>query len=194
MSNSENKDYRQAEKRVKAIKGFYINLLIYFIANAVLVYINLVYTPDVHWFWYSILSWGIGMLLYGIVVFHGIPFMNSNWEEQKVIALIEKANNKEGSINNILSKQAQHNRAKKRVRALRNFYRHLVAYTVISIILLLLILMGIREYVVFGIAFGWTVGFIIHFFKVFGVSLFLGKSWEEQKLKGLMEEEKKYYK
>lgn len=182
--------YKQAEKKVKAIKGFYFNLLIYIITNAALIYVNFIYSPHFHWFWYSVLSWGMGMLLYGMIVFGYMPFMDKNWEERKLKELMGKEKNIAP-----LNKQIQYDRAKSRVRALRNFYRHLTAYVLIIIILLILLLIGLQTeqdlfvYIACGTALGWTIGLVIHIFKVFGTSLFMGKNWEERKLIELMAEE-----
>ncbi|KAF2516846.1 2TM domain-containing protein [Flavobacterium salilacus subsp. salilacus] len=190
--------YIQAEKKVTAIKGFYFNLLIYIITNSILIYFNLVYNSHFHWVWYSVLLWGIGMLLYGIVVFGYIPFMNRNWEERKLRELIEKENFKEQDINNVaapLNKQIQYDRAKNRVRALRNFYRHLTAYILVIIVLLVVIWIGLQTgqdlfmYIAYGTALGWSIGLIVHVSKVFGTSLVMGKGWEERKLRALMEKE-----
>ena len=50
--NNKHEAYKQAEKKIAAIKGFYINLFIYFISNAALIYVNLKYGPHFQWFWY----------------------------------------------------------------------------------------------------------------------------------------------
>lgn len=190
----DNQEYNQAFKRVKNIKGFYINLLIYLITNAVMIYINLKYSPDFHWFWYSVLSWGAGLLLYGMKVFGYIPFMSSNWEEKKLMELIAKG---EGTANtdDPLSKQIQYDYAKKRVRALRNFYRHLTAYIIVIAIVAILLSVGLQSgqdifvYIAYGTALGWTIGLIIHIAVVYRTSLFMGKNWEQKKIQELVQKE-----
>ncbi|WP_240339618.1 2TM domain-containing protein [Flavobacterium arcticum] len=202
MKSEQNKHetYKQAEKKVKAIKGFYFNLLIYIITNSILIYINLIYSGDFNWVWYSVLLWGIAMLLYGMLVFGYMPFMNRNWEERKLKELIGNKDVKEEAVNTVtvpLNNQIHYDRTKKRVRALRNFYRHLTAYVVVIIVLLVLLWVGVQTeqdlfiYIACGTALGWSIGLVIHIFKVFGTSLFMGKNWEERKLIELMEEENK---
>ncbi len=195
-NNNKHNAYKEAEKKVRDIKGFYINLLIYFITNAVLIYVNLKYGAHFQWFWYSVLLWGAGMLLYGMKVYGRIPYMERNWEERKLNELIAKeedANNIGGALN----KQIQHDRAKKRVRALRNYYRHITAYVIVIILLLALYAAGVQTgqdtfiYIAYGTAAGWTIGLIIHIFGIYGTSLFMSKSWEERKLRELIEEENK---
>ncbi len=202
MKSEQNKHeaYKQAEKKVKAIKGFYFNLLIYIITNSILIYINLIYNGDFNWVWYSVLLWGIGMLLYGMIVYGCMPFMNRNWEERKLRELIGNKDVNEEAANTVtapLNKQIQYDRAKKRVRALRNFYRHLTAYVLVIIVLLVLLWVGMQTqqelfvYIAYGTALGWSIGLIIHVLKVFGTSLFMGKNWEDRKLAALMQEDKK---
>jgi hypothetical protein len=38
-------------------------------------------------------------------------------------------------------------------------------------------------------AFGWGIGLVFHAIKVFGLSPFFGKNWEERKIKEYMEED-----
>jgi hypothetical protein len=196
--NTTQKAYKEARKKVKAIRGFYFNLLVYIAAHLVFIYFNLIYNLQFNWFWYSILLWGIGMAVYGMIVFDSMPFMKRNWEEQKLRELIgnkeeKKGNDAEGQLN----EQILYNRAKKKIHALRNFYRHLTAYIVVIILLLVLLWVGFQKkqdlfiYIAYGAAFGWSIGLLIHIFKVFGVSFLIGKNWEELKLIELIQEENK---
>ena len=141
---------------------------------------------------------GTGMLLYGLKVYGCIPFMSSGWEKQKVKELIEKENGQEEDIHNVrvpLNKQIQYDLIKKRVRALRNFYRHITAYVIVIVVLLGLLSLGLQigqdlfVYIAYGTAFGWTMGLIVHIFGLYGTSLFMGKNWEERKLRELIKEE-----
>lgn len=190
----DNQEYNEAFKRVKEIKGFYINLLIYFITHAILIYVNLKYSAGFHWFWYSVLFWGAGLLLYGMKVFGYIPFMDSNWEEKKLLNLMKKADRTENA-DDPLSKQIQYDYAKKRVRALRNFYRHLTAYIIVITFVSVLLAIGVQSgqdifvYIAYGTALGWTIGLIIHIIVVYRTSLFMGKNWEQKKIQELIQKE-----
>lgn len=76
--------YKRAKKKVQEIKGFYLNLMCYCLIIPILVYINLTYSPGFHWFWFSALGWGTGVLFHGISAFNVIPFLGCDWEERKM--------------------------------------------------------------------------------------------------------------
>ncbi|GGB86066.1 hypothetical protein GCM10007424_27650 [Flavobacterium suaedae] len=188
--------YNKAVERIKTIKGFYFNLLIYIVTNAILIYINLKYSPQFQWFWYSVVSWGAGLLIYGIKAYGYMPFMGKSWEEKKLKELLgEEDKNTPNTTAEPISKAMQYDRVKNKVRTLRNFYRHLTAYVIVIIILAVLLWVGIKEendvfvYIAYGTAFGWTIGLIIHFFKLYSSSLFMGKGWEQRKIEELVQKE-----
>ncbi|AXG74992.1 histidine kinase [Flavobacterium arcticum] len=86
--------YERAKNKVKDIKGFYINLTCYCIVIPVLIFINLRFTPEYHWFWYSTIAWGSGVLIHGLGAFGYLPFMSRNWEERKIKEFMEQDTNK----------------------------------------------------------------------------------------------------
>lgn len=60
-------EYKNAYREVEmedARRGFLVHLVAYIIVNAMLIVTNAVYTPDVLWFFYPLIGWGIG------IVFH----------------------------------------------------------------------------------------------------------------------------
>lgn len=77
--------YFKAQKRVKEIKGFYIHLTIYCIVMPVIIFINLKFVPHFHWFWFSLLGWGMGLFFHwlGIFGFNLLGF-GKKWEEKKI--------------------------------------------------------------------------------------------------------------
>ncbi len=93
-SNSEYERYQRALKQVKEIKGFYGHLTSYVIVLAILIYLNLKYTPEYLWFIWTLLGWGIGLLFHGIRVFNWFPFLNKDWEEKKIRQFMEEDKNK----------------------------------------------------------------------------------------------------
>jgi 2TM domain len=95
-SNSEYERYQKASKQVREIKGFYGHLTSYVIVLAILIYLNLKYTPEYLWFIWTMLGWGIGLLSHAIRVFNWFPFLNKEWEERKIKQFMEedKNNNK----------------------------------------------------------------------------------------------------
>ena len=86
--------YKRAQKKVKEIKGFYINLTCYCIVIPTLIFINLRFTPDYYWFPFSAIGWGSGVLIHGLGVFGYLPFMNQNWEDRKIQELMDKEKSK----------------------------------------------------------------------------------------------------
>jgi len=83
--------YLRAKKKVKQIKEFYGHLLVYCIVVPTLIFLNLKFTPQFHWFWFSMLGWGIGLASHGLQTFGGYKlFLGEDWEERKIKELMEK--------------------------------------------------------------------------------------------------------
>jgi len=80
--------YIKAKKRVKDIKGFYVNLASYCIVIPFLIFINLYTYSEVQWFWFPMLGWGMGVAFHGFEVFG----YGKTWEEKKIKELMEKEN------------------------------------------------------------------------------------------------------
>ncbi len=86
---NENTVYYKAKKRVEELKGFYGNLISYCIVIPILVFVNLTYVPDFHWFWFSAAGWGFGLLTHAFKVFG----YSTNWEERQIKAILDKEKN-----------------------------------------------------------------------------------------------------
>lgn len=86
--------YRKAKEKAQNIRGFYINLGMYCVIIPVLVFINLKYTPDFQWFWFSMLGWGLGLAFHGMEVYDINPLFGKGWEERKIQEILEKENSK----------------------------------------------------------------------------------------------------
>ena len=85
--------YEKARKRVKEIKGFYLNLITYLVVNLVLLIINLVTRPHHLWFYWVAIFWGIGILFNAANVFlRKGRFMGSEWEEKKIKKMMDREN------------------------------------------------------------------------------------------------------
>jgi len=80
--------------------------------------------------------------------------------------------------------------AKKQVNDIKGFYGNLIAYIIFNGFFLILNLMtSPNELWFFWPLLGWGIGVLFHGMKVFNYSPFLGKNWEERKIKELMEKE-----
>ena len=83
--------------------------------------------------------------------------------------------------------------AKERVRELKDFYRNLITYLTIILLLLIINLLTSPGYLWFlWVALFWGIGIVLHASRVFILKgKFLGKEWEEKKIRELMEGEDK---
>ncbi len=82
--------------------------------------------------------------------------------------------------------------ARKRVEELKGFYGNLVSYIVVNLGLMILNLMTTPDRLwFFWPMFGWGIGVLFHAMKVFNFTPFVGKDWEERKIRQFMEEEKR---
>ena len=82
-------------------------------------------------------------------------------------------------------------KARKKVEEIKGFYGNLTSYIVVHIGLMVLNLVTSPEYLwFFWPLLGWGIGVAIHGMVVFNYMPFLGKDWEEQKIKEFMDKEK----
>lgn len=89
-----------------------------------------------------------------------------------------------------MDEQARYQEAKRRVEEIKGFYFHLLSYILVNGVLIVINLLTSPEYLWFiWPLLGWGIGIIIHAFSVF--SGLWGKSWEERKIKEIMEKNKR---
>lgn len=94
-NNQQNIRYREAAKRVKKLKGFYIHLMVYCFVNIFIIIAKALSLEAGEKFWeWDLLKlpffWGIGLLAHGLSVFLPSMILGSNWEEKKIKELMEK--------------------------------------------------------------------------------------------------------
>ena len=87
--NTEDK-YRKAKRRVKEIRGFYTHLGVYVLINAMLLLINITTSPDILWFYWPLLGWGIAVALHALRVFGAGLGLGTEWEEKKIAEMLEQ--------------------------------------------------------------------------------------------------------
>lgn len=88
--------------------------------------------------------------------------------------------------------QERYSQAKKRVEEIKGFYGNLISYIAVNIILMVINLLTSPQYLwFFWPMLGWGIGVFFHGMKVFNYMPFLGKDWEEKKIKEYMEKEEK---
>jgi hypothetical protein len=81
--------------------------------------------------------------------------------------------------------------AKTRVKELKDFYRNLLTYAGVNILLIIINLVTSPESLWFyWVTIFWGIGIVLHASKIFILKgKFLGKEWEEKKIKEMMEKE-----
>ena len=92
-----------------------------------------------------------------------------------------------------LERENKYYRAKARVEAIKKFYLSLMSYFVF-----IGFLAGLNYYInqwsypwFLWAAFGWGIGLVFQAVKVFGLSPFFGKNWEDRKIKEFMREDER---
>lgn len=90
----------------------------------------------------------------------------------------------------------RYERARKRVQAVSGFYKHLAAYVLVNLFLLLRAYFKLKpgeeffEFGNFSLLFFWGFGVAVHALTTFGPAAFMGRDWEERKIRQIMEREK----
>ena len=85
----------------------------------------------------------------------------------------------------------RYQRAQKQVDNIKGFYGHLVSFVFVIFFLLVINLKYSPEYLwFFWPMLGWGIGLLFHGLKAFNHSPFLGKNWENRKIKEFMDNEK----
>lgn len=92
MEKQDLKDYYRyniVKRKVRNIKAFYTNLGLYCICMPIIIAVNIFVVPGYQWFWFSLICWGIGVMLHGISTFQLSPFLGKDWENEKLQEFIE---------------------------------------------------------------------------------------------------------
>ena len=101
------------------------------------------------------------------------------------------------------TKEQNYMKAKKRVKAIKGFYVHLMVYVIVNIFISAVIVFGllqsnysfydaITNFAVYSTWLFWGIGMFFHWMGVFGFkSIGFGTDWEEKKIKEFMEKEDK---
>jgi hypothetical protein len=83
----------------------------------------------------------------------------------------------------------KYQKAKERVKKLKGFYIHLVAYILVNSFLFLINIMTSPDILWFyWPLFGWGIGVVMHAVYVLGFGPWFGPNWEDKKIKEIMEQ------
>ena len=94
MKIEKDKLYYKAKARVNELKGFYSNLTNYLIVNSILVVVNLYLDPTYLWVWWVFLGSCFAVLIHGLQVFGGVSMLGKDWEDKKLMKIIEQEKKK----------------------------------------------------------------------------------------------------
>jgi uncharacterized protein YhhL (DUF1145 family) len=85
----------------------------------------------------------------------------------------------------------KYQKARKRVEQLKKFYRNLVSFAVMNVILIIInLVMSPGSLWFYWVTVFWGIALLLHASKVFILKgKFLGEEWEEKKIKEIMEKE-----
>ncbi|OSY87795.1 histidine kinase [Tenacibaculum holothuriorum] len=87
MEDKRTEEYRfiKAKEKVKKIKGFYAHLVVTIFIIPVVIFINLKFVPEFHWFWIAIggISFSVVMHWLSVFGFDKLGF-GKDWEDRKI--------------------------------------------------------------------------------------------------------------
>lgn len=99
-------------------------------------------------------------------------------------------------MDNKFLEQEKYDRAAKKVKRIKGFYSHLVAYVVVNIMIVIVNIQNLqpgesyfqwKNFLTLGF---WGLFIIAHALSVFMPDFILGKNWEERKIKEYMDKHK----
>ena len=86
--------------------------------------------------------------------------------------------------------ETEYDRAKRKVKEIKSFYYNLACYCIVIPILVYINLTFTPHFQWFWFsAAGWGTGLLVHGLAAFSYMPFLGKDWEQKKIKELMEKD-----
>jgi len=94
-----------------------------------------------------------------------------------------------------LDDQRRIERAIKKVKAIRGFYKHFAVYIIVNVILLAVEARypdpgeTFLSFQTFSTAIFWGLGLGLHAFSVFGTNVVFGPNWEDRKIRQLMDKD-----
>jgi len=88
--NEENIKYQSAKEKIRAVKIFYIDLLVFVLVNLFLFLLNTTFTPEKLWFIWPLMGYGIGIIAHAILVFGFRRPYGLGWKEKKIKEIMEK--------------------------------------------------------------------------------------------------------
>jgi hypothetical protein len=88
-NNRKEAGYLRAKEQVKAIREFYVSVILYCIIIPVLIWINY-QTTSFPWAVFPALGWGFGLVVTGMAAYGINPLWGKVWEHRKIQELMNK--------------------------------------------------------------------------------------------------------
>jgi two-component system LytT family sensor kinase len=127
---------------------------------------------------------------YGLITDKGVKIENNNKLFRVSLPLLIKMNNMMYTDD---LENRKYVRALEKVEKLKEFYQNLASYCIVIPFLIFINLRFSPGFYWFWFPiFGWGMGLAFHFLEVNNYNIFLGKNWEDRKIKEMMKEDKNY--
>ncbi|UAN00063.1 2TM domain-containing protein [Polaribacter litorisediminis] len=124
---------------------------------------------------------------YGLITQKGVKIENNNKTFKVSLPLLYKINDMKYSDDLENSKYVK---AVEKVEKLKEFYQNLASYCLVIPFLIFINLRFSPGFQWFWFPmFGWGIGLTFHFLEVNNYNIFLGKNWEDRKIKEILEKE-----
>ena len=124
---------------------------------------------------------------YGLITQKGVKIENNNKTFKVSLPLLYKMNN---SMYTDDLENSNYVKAVERVEKLKEFYQNLASYCLVIPFLIFINLKFSPGFHWFWFPiFGWGMGLTFHFLEVNNYNIFLGKNWEDRKIKEMMDNE-----
>ncbi|CAM1357950.1 Histidine kinase [Tenacibaculum sediminilitoris] len=128
---------------------------------------------------------------YGLITTKNVQILNNNKTFTVCLPLLTDINNITMDTNNL--ENSNYVKAVEKVEKLKEFYQNLVSYCIVIPFLIYINFQFSPQFKWFWFPMiGWGMGLLFHFFEVNNYNLFLGRNWEEKKIKELMDDDKNY--
>lgn len=124
---------------------------------------------------------------YGLITKQRVIIENNNKIFRVSLPLLNKI------VTNIYSENMENSkyvRAVERMEKLKEFYQNLASYIIVIPFLIFINLRVTPGFQWFWFPmFGWGIGIIFHWLEAYNYNIFLGKNWEEKKMKEILNED-----
>ena len=87
----EGQRYLRAKKSVEKVKEVYIHITVFVFTMPIIIITNLKFVPQLHYFWFALLGWGLGVFLHWLLVIgFKSSFLGKDWENRKIKEAMEE--------------------------------------------------------------------------------------------------------